>query len=116
MTPRHCTRLSAFATELGAAIGDLVVKPGQNEIAAAMALLKGLPRCLLIAARQAPLDGTIITGEAIFCQREICRHIRDANGHYMFVVKDNQPELKSDIAESFGDRRLRQGHSIHRIS
>jgi hypothetical protein len=84
--------LSAFATELGAVIGDLVVKPDQNEITAAIALLKGLP-----------LDGAIITGDAIFCQREICRHIRDANGHYVFVVKDNQPELKSDIAESFGD-------------
>lgn len=84
--------LSAFASELGAVIGDLVVEPDQNEITAAMALLKSLP-----------LDGTIITGDAIFCQREICRHIRDANGHYLFVVKDNQPELKSDIAESFGD-------------
>ncbi len=84
--------LSAFATELGAVVGDLVVEPDQNEITAAMVLLKGLP-----------LDGAIITGDAIFCQRQICRHIRDANGHYLFVVKDNQPELKADIAESFGD-------------
>ena len=59
--------LSAFATELGAVIGDLVVEPDQNEITAAMVLLKGLP-----------LDGAIITGDAIFCQREICRHIRTA--------------------------------------
>lgn len=84
--------LSAFATELGAVIGDLVVGPDQNEITAAMVLLKGLP-----------LDGAIISGDAIFCQREICRHIRDANGHYVFVVKDNQPALKAAIAESFGD-------------
>src|SRR3990172_6511655 len=82
--------LGKFA--LGAVVGDLVVEPDQNEITAAMVLLKGLP-----------LDGAIITGDAIFCQREICRHIRDANGHYLFVVKDNQPELKSDIAETFGD-------------
>jgi DDE_Tnp_1-associated/Transposase DDE domain len=84
--------LSAFAAELGVVVGDLVVEPDQNEITAALVLLKGLP-----------LDGAIITGDAIFCQREICRHIRDANGHYLFVVKDNQPELKADIAESFGD-------------
>lgn len=84
--------LSAFASELGAVVGDLMVEPDQNEITAAMVLLKGLP-----------LDGAIITGDAIFCQREICRHIRDGDGHYLFVVKDNQPELKSDIAESFGD-------------
>lgn len=84
--------VSAFATDLSAVIGDLVVEPDQNEITAAMVLLKGLP-----------LDGAIITGDAIFCQREIWRHIRDANGHYVFVVKDNQPALKAAIAESFGD-------------
>ena len=84
--------LSAFAAELGTVIGDLVVEPDQNEITAAMVLLKGLP-----------LDGAIVSGDAIFCQREICRYIRGANGHYLFVVKDNQPKLKADIAESFGD-------------
>ncbi len=84
--------LSAFATELGAVIGDLDVAPEQNEISAAITLLKGLP-----------LDGAIITGDAIFTQREICRHIRDRNGHYLFVVKDNQPELRANIAEAFGD-------------
>lgn len=84
--------LSAFATGLSAVIGDLVVEPDQNEITAALALLKGLP-----------LDGAIITGDAIFCQRQICQHIRDARGHFLFAVKTNQPELHSAIAESFGD-------------
>jgi hypothetical protein len=66
----------------------------QNEITTAMALLKALP-----------LDGAILTGDAIFTQREICRTIRDGDGHYLFVVKDNQPQLKAGIAEAFG------GHS-----
>lgn len=84
--------LAAFSTDLGAVIGDLVVEPDQNEITAAMALLKGLP-----------LDGAVITGDAIFTQRELCRVIRDGGGHYLFVVKDNQPQLKAGIAEAFGD-------------
>ena len=42
--------LSAFATELGAVIGELPVAPDHNEITAALVLLKGLP-----------LDATIIT-------------------------------------------------------
>jgi len=95
--------LSAFAADLAVVVGNLVVEPDRNEITAAIALLKELP-----------LDGAIITGDAIFCQREICRHIRDANGHYLFVVKDNQPELKANIAESFGDLsplRSRRGGS-----
>lgn len=100
--------LSAFATELGAVVGDLVVEPDQNEIVAAMALIKELP-----------LEGAVITGDAIFCQRELCRHIRDANGHYLFVVKDNQPELKASIAESFGDLsplRSRRGGARRRAA
>src|SRR5215207_3280845 len=84
--------LSAFATELGAVIGDLVVPPEANEITAALTLLKGLP-----------LEGAIVTGDAIFAQREICRHVRDDKGHYLFVVKTNQPELHRDIAIAFGD-------------
>ncbi len=84
--------LSAFSTELGALIGDLVVAPDKNEISAALVLLKGLP-----------LGGAIIIGDAIFTQREICCHIRDINGHNLFVVKNNQPALKVGIAEAFGN-------------
>ena len=83
--------VSAFATQLSCVVGDLRVAPDRNEITAALALLKELP-----------LEGAIITGDAIFCQREIGRTITDGNGDYLFVVKDNQPELKADIAESFG--------------
>ena len=54
--------VSAFATGLSAVIGDLVVEPDRNEITAALALLKNLD-----------LEGMIITGDAIFCQREIDR-------------------------------------------
>jgi hypothetical protein len=84
--------VAAFASQLSAVVGDLVVAPDENEIVAALALLK-----------QLPLEGAIVTGDAIFCQREICRTITDGHGDYLFVVKDNQPELKADIAESFGD-------------
>jgi hypothetical protein len=84
--------VSAFASQLSAVVGDLAVAPDENEIVAALALLKELP-----------LEGAVVTGDAIFCQREICRTITDGGGDYLFVVKDNQPEMKADIAESFGD-------------
>jgi hypothetical protein len=84
--------VAAFSTRVSAVVGDVVLKPDQNEITAALALLK-----------QLPLQGAIVTGDAIFCQREICRTITDGGGDYAFVVKDNQPELKAAIAESFGE-------------
>jgi hypothetical protein len=84
--------VSAFVTGLSAVIGDILVEPGQGEITAALAILKELP-----------LEGAVITGDALFCQREICQKIIDGEGEYLFVVKDNQRELKAAIAESFGD-------------
>lgn len=84
--------LAAFASRLGAVIGQLQVPPEANEITAALTLLKGLP-----------LDGAVITGDAAFCQRAICRAIRDRHGDYLFTVKANQPALMADLVVAFGD-------------
>jgi Transposase DDE domain len=84
--------LAAFASELGAVIGQLQVAPDANEITAALALLRSLP-----------LQGTTVTGDAEFCQRAICQAVRDQGGDYLFTVKANQPCLMADIAVAFGD-------------
>ena len=83
--------LAAFSASLQGVIGQLAVAPDGNEITAALQLLKTLP-----------LAPTIITGDAIFAQKEICRAITDGGGDYFFTVKDNQPALKADIALAFG--------------
>jgi hypothetical protein len=84
--------VSAFASGLGAVIGQLQVPPEGNEITAALALIKSLP-----------LEGAVITGDAEFCQRAICQGVRDRKGDYLFTVKANQPQLMADIAVAFGD-------------
>jgi predicted transposase YbfD/YdcC len=84
--------VAAFASRLGAVIGQLRVAPGANEITAALALLTSLP-----------LEGAIVTGDAAFCQRAICQSIRDQGGDYLFTIKANQPRLMADIAVAFGD-------------
>lgn len=84
--------LAAFASRLGAVIGQLRVAPEANEITAALALLKSLP-----------LEGAIVTGDAEFCQRSICQFIHDSGGDYLFTVKANQPGLMADLAVAFGD-------------
>ena len=58
---RRCTWSRPSPPELSVVVGDVVLEPDQNEITAALVLLK-----------QLPLEGAIITGDAIFCQREIC--------------------------------------------
>jgi len=82
--------LAAFSATLQGVIGQLRVAPEANEITAALELLKTLP-----------LKGVIITGDAMFTQREICRVITERGGDYFFTVKDNQPALKADIALAF---------------
>lgn len=47
------------------------------------------------------LKGRVITGDAMFCQRDLCQQIVDSGGNYMFVVKDNQPGLKAAISAEF---------------
>jgi DDE_Tnp_1-associated/Transposase DDE domain len=84
--------VAAFASRLGAVIGQLRVDPGSNEITAALALLQSLP-----------LAGAVVTGDAEFCQRAICQEIHEQGGDYVFTVKANQPRLMADIAVAFGD-------------
>jgi predicted transposase YbfD/YdcC len=70
--------------------GSLV--PAQtNEHKAALALLKAMV-----------LQGRVVTGDAAFCQRDLCRQVVDDGGHYLIKVDDNQPTLMSDIAAAFG--------------
>ena len=64
--------------------------PSDNEITAALELLKTLP-----------LQGVTVTGDAIFTQKAICQVIIDGGGDYFFTVKGNQPALKSDIEQAF---------------
>jgi hypothetical protein len=57
-----------------------------NEHKAALRLLSSLV-----------LEGRLITGDAMFCQRDLSQQILDGGGHYLWVVKDNQPTLLADI-------------------
>jgi len=37
--------------------------------------------------------GRVLTGDALFCQRQLCHQVLDAGGDYLLVVKANQPTL-----------------------
>ena len=82
--------LAAFSDRLQGVIGQLRVEPDGNEITAALKLLKTLP-----------VAGAVVTGDAIFAQRNICRAILEGGGDYFFTVKGNQPTLEADIAAAF---------------
>jgi predicted transposase YbfD/YdcC len=45
--------------------------------------------------------GRVLTGDALYCQRALCRQVLDAGGDYLLLVKENQPTLHHDLALLF---------------
>lgn len=82
--------LSVMDHRTGCTLSQTRVDGKTNEAKAALELLLGLV-----------LKGRVVTGDAMFCQREICEQILQQGGDYLFVVKDNQPALKEAIAAEF---------------
>jgi hypothetical protein len=86
--------LSLVAHESGLTLAQTQVPNGgenkTNEHKTAIQLLRGIV-----------LEGRLITGDAMFCQRDLSQQIIDANGHYLWFVKENQPTLLNDIKSAF---------------
>jgi hypothetical protein len=78
--------VAAYCAEAQAVLAQIKVDAKTNEHKAALQLLGILP-----------VKGNIITGDAMFCQRDLCAEIIAAGGDYVFTVKDNQPSLGIDI-------------------
>jgi hypothetical protein len=78
--------VAAYAVAAAAVLAQVRVDAKTNEHKAALLLLGILP-----------VRGRIITGDAMFCQRDLCQKIIDDGGDYVFTVKDNQPSLAIDI-------------------
>ncbi len=45
--------------------------------------------------------GRVLTGDALFCQRNLCRQVTRAGGDYPLLVRENQPTLLRDLALLF---------------
>ncbi len=82
--------LSLLDHKTGCTLSQTRVDEKTNEAKAALELLGSLV-----------LKGRVVTGDAMFCQREVCEKIIERGGHYFLVVKDNQPTLREAIAAEF---------------
>jgi DDE_Tnp_1-associated/Transposase DDE domain len=84
--------LAAYAPQVTAVLGQLRVDAKTNEHKAALELLGILP-----------LEGKVVTGDAMFCQKDVCAKVLEGGGDYVFTVKDNQPQLHFNIAAMFAE-------------
>lgn len=86
--------LSAFATDLNLVIGQKKVGAKTNEIPAAQEILA-----------QIELEGATVTADALHCQRETARLIRERKADYLLAVKDNQQSLHQALIGLFETNR-----------
>lgn len=86
--------VSAWASEEGIALGQVATEAKSNEITAIPLLLQ-----------QIDLKNTVITIDAMGCQKEIARTTVAGGGDFVIAVKDNQPKLRQAIEDHF-DKHL----------
>jgi predicted transposase YbfD/YdcC len=84
--------LSVVSHRLGLTLTHEPVGEKTNEIKAVQAVLRRLF-----------LEGRVVTVDALLTQREVATTIRQGGGHYVMIVKGNQPQLQADIAELFAE-------------
>ncbi len=84
--------VSAWASEEGIALGQVATEAKSNEITA-------IPQLLA----QIDLAGTLITIDAMGCQKDIVEQIVAGKGDCVIAVKDNQPKLLAAIQAYFFD-------------
>jgi predicted transposase YbfD/YdcC len=82
--------VSAWATDQNLTLGQVAVDGKSNEITAIPKLLK------LIA-----LKGALVTIDAMGCQKEIARQIREARAHYVLALKGNHQRIHDDVKKAF---------------
>ena len=82
--------VSAWASANNLVLGQRKVDDKSNEITAIPKLLAALE-----------LSGTVVTIDAMGCQRTIAEKIVDKKADYILAVKDNQQLLLDDIKDSF---------------
>jgi predicted transposase YbfD/YdcC len=84
--------VSAWGCDQRLVLAQVATDEKSNEITAVPKLLKLLS-----------LKGTIVTTDALNCQRAIAQQIVDQGGDYVLALKDNQPTLAADVKTYFDD-------------
>lgn len=84
--------VSAWAEENGLVLGQLKVDEKSNEITAVPQLLRVLE-----------LSGCIVTLDAMGCQKNIAKEIKEADAEYVLSLKGNQDTIHREVKEFLDD-------------
>ena len=92
--------LAAYLPQEGWVLLQVRVQQQENEIPAALRVVKALD-----------LRGKIVTGDALLAQRELSAEIVEGGGHFLWMIKENQPQTLKDIQALFGPESCTPGFS-----
>ena len=95
--------VSAWGCEQRMVLGQIATVAKSNEITA-------VPKLLALLS----LVNTIVTADALNCQRAIARQIVDQGGDYALALKNNQPALHADVELFMNDPVTRAGAAVAR--
>lgn len=82
--------VSAFVAENEITLGEITTEEKSNEITAVPELLDSLN-----------IEGSIITADAMSCQKEIVAKVCEGNADYVIALKRNQPALLENVSLYF---------------
>jgi hypothetical protein len=91
--------VAAYAHGAGAVLAQLRTPGKGQELAAAKQVLAHVP-----------LEGRVVTGDALLTQRAVCAQIVDGGGDYVLPVDENQPALRASIAGAFSPLAAERAH------
>ena len=84
--------VNAWSCENDLCLGQMKVDSKSNEITAMPALMKLME-----------IKGSVVTSDALNCQKEIAGQVIEGGGDYVLSVKSNQPSLYEDVKLFFED-------------
>jgi predicted transposase YbfD/YdcC len=96
-TERGIHLVSAWADELGLVLGQVKTSEKSNEITAIPQLLSAVD-----------VSGCVITIDAMGCQKQIASNIIGGKGDYVLALKENHPEVYTEVKELFPEKGLGQ--------
>lgn len=97
--------INAWSSENDLCIGQLKVDGKSNEITAMPALM-----------RLMEIRGSVVTADALNCQKDIAAQIVEQGADYVLALKSNQPSLHEDVRLFFEDALVEGFEVPHHIT
>ena len=91
---KNIAMLNVYDTEMGTVLECIPIDEKESEIPAAQQIFETMD-----------LKNTVLTADALHCQRETARIIVEQKGTYVLTVKDNQSLLLQEIKARFENKR-----------